>query len=104
MISAMRFSKPSWRILEKGRLSGSAQTRSSPESEPEVAPKVALDAQKSSAAIISSDSRKRKDIQHAPGRCVFRKVLHDTGKSQSRGGVARIQAAGDNGSRPSSNS
>src|SRR5438270_7089712 len=90
----MRFSKPFSLRLENGILLGSAHTRSS---RAWAVPETAI------IKMPAANLRKGKDIQHPSLVCVLRQVLHHAGKSQCRRFVARVQAARNDCSSPSTN-
>src|SRR3954469_16906924 len=101
----MRFSNPSPRWFENGRLLGSAQTRSSRATAVEAWPlrqDVTMNASKTDAAMKAA-SRKRKHIKHSAFRGVFRQVCHRPRKTQRCGLIARIDFACNDGAGPSTN-
>src|SRR5688572_18418430 len=94
--SAIRFSKPSPCLFEKGRLLGSAHTRSA-------------DAWLEQLTTIrrpaaSNDVlRKREYIDRASFGGVIRQIFHGADKAQCRSFIRGIQPARHNGSCPSPN-
>src|SRR3981081_4206131 len=94
MSLAILFSKPCSCLFEKGRLSGSAHTRSS-------LPLTLL--AHSSSADSATTLRKGEYIQRPPLRRIFRQILHRGHESERRRFVARIQYAGHDRSGPPAN-
>src|SRR5687768_10994508 len=90
-ISARRFSKPSPRSFENGRLFGSAQTRNS-----------LRHAEPRSKATTSSDRLwKREDIDRASFGRVIGQILHSADEAKSGSFVRGIEPSRDNCARPS---
>src|SRR4051812_44215201 len=85
----MRFSKPSSAALEKGRLFGSAQMRSS---------RAAAGVTTSNAA--SNTLRQAEDIERPPLRRDVRQVVHHAAPAIRGGGIARVEVVGDDGAGP----
>src|SRR5690349_24732718 len=90
----MRFSNPSSRALEKGRLLGSAQIRNSRA----WAGKVAATA--SSSARARGALGQAEDIERPPLGRVLRQVAHGADEAKRRGLVARVEATRDDGAGP----
>src|SRR5215212_11540805 len=103
---AIRFSKPSWRSFEKGRLLGSEQTRNGW--------RLAVggwrfwaggwaataNRQPPTANTASTTSLKREDIQHPSSRRCFLEVRHRVHESEGGGRVARVEIARDDRAGP----
>src|SRR4051794_7818740 len=99
--SAMRFSNPSPRSLENGRLLGSAAMRSSV-----AAATGAVEAFRGSSCAPLRLAKNRsgrtlillgetKDIQHPPFGCELWQLLHSVHKAQRAGGITDIKIPGD---------
>src|SRR3954454_1148470 len=93
MSAAILFSKPSRCSFEKGRLFGSAQTRSSRASAALVASATSM--------IATSRLRQAEDIKHASLRRCFLQIRHGVDKPERRRSVAWIEVACDNRAGPS---
>src|SRR5688500_9997408 len=108
--SARRFSNPSSRWLEKGRLFGSAQTRSvrtAARCSPPPARGIDAAAIPTSSGSASSAAAPRlwkgEDMERPSlGRRLLQ-VAHRVHESERGGGVAGIEVAGDDRSRPAAN-
>src|SRR5690349_7206812 len=110
--SAILFSKPSPRLFEKGRLFGSAQTRSTPAGRAITGWAIAsaagragrVQAERVSKQTTNKTSlRKRKNIKHASLRRVVRQIRHRTDKPERARRVACIETACDDCARPTTN-
>src|SRR5436190_3827450 len=105
MSCASRFSNPSPRSFENGRLFGSAQTRIDGRALATVldarAPSMTATAASMHITAAAVRLREREDIQHASLLRSGRQVAHGVYEPERRGRVARVQNPGDDGARPS---
>src|SRR3954468_6282650 len=92
MSAAILFSKPSRCSFEKGRLFGSAQTRSSRASAALVASTTSM--------IATSRLRQAGDIKHASLRRCFLQIRHRIDEAKRRGAVTGIEIARHNRAGP----
>src|SRR5690606_36412480 len=96
--SVMRFSKPSRRSLENGRLLGSAATRSTRFGSS--ADANAEDATSATATSTAGSLRKAENIERASGCGVLGKVLHGVDETKGAGAVAGIELTRDDSAGP----
>src|SRR5437763_7866218 len=92
--SAILFSKPCCLRLEKGRLSGSAQTRY-----PRICPRSGTEVQ--STIAIARSLRQREDIKHSSLPRVLWQILHGVAEAESDRWISCVQSSGDDRSGPS---
>src|SRR5688572_21320659 len=90
----MRFSNPSSRAFENGRLLGSAHTRSTRSAAAGIA------GASSTIAISAPTLRQREHIDRAPFAGVVGEILGGAHEAERGGFVARVETAGDDGARP----
>src|SRR5256885_16912363 len=90
---ASRFSKPSPRVFENGRLLGSAQTRSTRSF-------VSAPAETSSSAPTAHALGKGEDIQHPSLRSLLRQGFHHVHESERRPRITPVEAAPDDAAGP----
>jgi YVTN family beta-propeller protein len=98
---AIRFSNPDSSRCEYGRLSGSAQTRSSDRASLARATPVAASAR---AATATRHSGKGEDIQRPSLARIVGQVLHGVDEALGRSAVAPVELAGDNRTGPAADS
>src|SRR5688572_5254538 len=96
MSSTMRFSNPSPRSFEKGRLLGSAQTRSSRACAPDAAT-IAKQHRRAASLLWEGEI-----IEHSPLGGGLLEVPHGVEEAEGTGAVARVEIGGNDDARPAS--